>query len=116
MTAHVSAISLPEFDSYYSVASWYRDYVAYCGVSDDGKRLFAVVFQVGRHKPVLKKPLGETGENQMPDSGCPAPTWERRPARVTFPADDDQKLTYSVRGHAADLVSEDNEDEEKGSK
>jgi len=47
----------PEFGSYYSVASWYRDYVAYCGVSDDGKKLYAVVFQVGRRKPVLKKPL-----------------------------------------------------------
>jgi hypothetical protein len=105
----------PEFDSYYSVASWYRDYVAYCGVSDDGKKLFAVVLQVGRHKPVLRKPLGESAEDEMPDSECPAPAWERRPARVTFAAED-QKMTYSVRGHAADLVSEDNEDEEKASK
>ena len=40
LTGHVSAISLPEFDSYYSPASWYRDYVAYCCVSDDGKKLF----------------------------------------------------------------------------
>ena len=26
-----SVIKLPEFDSYDSVASWYRDYVSYCG-------------------------------------------------------------------------------------
>ncbi len=117
MTGHVSAISLPEFDSYYSVASWYRDYVAYCGVSDDGKKLFAVVFQVGRRKPVLKKPLGETTEDDMPDSECPAPAWERRPTRVTFEAGEDEKLTYAVRGHAADLVnSGDDEDGEKASK
>ena len=117
MTGHVSAISLPEFDSYYSVASWYRDYVAYCGVSDDGKKLFAVVFQVGRRKPVLKKPLGEAAEDDMPDSECPAPAWERRPARVTFEADEDQKLTYAVRGHAADLVnSEEDDEDEKASK
>ena len=117
MTGHVSAISLPEFDSYYSVASWYRDYVAYCGVSDDGKKLFAVVYQVGRRKPVLKKPLGETAEDDMPDSECPAPAWERRPARVTFEADENQKLTYAVRGHAVDLVSgEDDEEDEKASK
>ena len=116
-SGHVSAISLPEFDSYYSVASWYRDYVAYCGVSDDGKKLFAVVFQVGRRKPVLKKSLGETAEDDMPDSECPAPVWERRPARVTFEPDQDQKSTYSVRGHAADLVnSEDEEEEERASK
>jgi hypothetical protein len=44
MTGHISAINLPEFDSCYSVASWYSDYVAYCGVSDDGKTLYAVVF------------------------------------------------------------------------
>jgi hypothetical protein len=82
ITGHVSANALPEFDSYYSVASWYRDYVAYCGVSDDGKKLFAVVYQVGRRKPVLKKSLGEPGEDDMPDSECPAPAWDRRPARV----------------------------------
>lgn len=29
-----------EFDSTYSAASWYRDYVAYCGVSDDGRENF----------------------------------------------------------------------------
>jgi hypothetical protein len=115
MTAHVSAINLPEFDPYYSVAICYLDYVAYCGVSDDGKKPVAVVFQVGRRKPVLRNPLGESAEDEMPDSECPAPAWERRPARVTFAADD-QKMTYSVRGHAPDLVSEDNEDEEKASK
>jgi hypothetical protein len=115
VTGHISAISLPEFDSYYSVASWYRDYAAYCGVSDDGKKLFAMVFQVGRRKPVLKKALGETAEDDMPDSECPAPVWERRPARVTFEADENQKSTYSVRGHAADLVSDDDAEEEKAS-
>ncbi len=101
----------------YSVASWYRDYVAYGGVSDDGKKLFALVFSAGGRKPVLKKPLGEAAEDDMPDSKCPAPAWERRPARVTFEADEDQKSTYSVRGHAADLVNrEDDEEEEKTSK
>jgi hypothetical protein len=116
MTGHVSAINLPEFDSYYSVASWYRDYAAYCGVSDDGKKLFAVVFQVGRRKPVLKKALGETAEDEMPDSECPAPVWERRPPRVTFEADENQKTTYTVRGHAADLVNDDDGEDEKASK
>jgi hypothetical protein len=116
MTGHVSAVNLPEFDSYYSVASWYRDYAAYCGVSDDGKKLFAVVFQVGRRKPVLKKALGETAEDEMPDSECPAPVWERHPARVTFEADENEKSTYTVRGHAADLMSDDDGEEEKAAK
>ena len=39
-TGRVSAINLPEYDAFYSAASWYRDYVAYCGVSDDGKKIF----------------------------------------------------------------------------
>jgi len=115
MTGHISSIALPEFDPYYSVASWYRDYAAYCGVSDDGKKRFAIVFQVGRRKPVLKKPLGDAGGGDAPDSECPAPTWERRPVRVTFVPDENQKTTYAVRGHAADLVSDDDAEEEKGS-
>ena len=96
--------ALPEFDPYYSVASWYRDYAAYCGVSDDGKKLFAIVFQVGRRKPVLKKPLGDQ-----------ATTMSRRPVRVTFEPDENQKSTYLGRGHAADLVSDDDAEEEKAS-
>src|SRR6202158_974305 len=75
MTGHISPIALPEFDPYYSVASWYRDYAAYCGVSDDGKKLFAIVFQVGRRKPVLKKPLGDAAGDNDPDSECAAATW-----------------------------------------
>ena len=115
MTGRVSSLALPEFDPYYSVASWYRDYAAYCGVSDDGKKLFAIVFQVGRRKPVLKKALGEAGGDAAPDSECPAPGWERRPVRVTFEPDETQKSTYAVRGHAADLVSDDDGEEEKAS-
>lgn len=37
VTGHVTQVNLPEFDPFYSTPSWYRDYVAYCGVSDDGK-------------------------------------------------------------------------------
>ena len=113
MTGHISAIALPEFDPYYSVASWYRDYAAHCGISDDGKKLFAIVFQVGRRKPVLKKPLGDAGGDDVPDSECPAPVWERRPVRVPFEPDENQKSTYSVPGHAADLVSDDDVEEKK---
>jgi len=108
-SGRVTQIPLPEFDSYYSTGSWYRDYIAYCGVSDDGKKLFAVVAQLGRRKPILKKPLGEPDADEMPDSECPAPAWQRQPVRVTFQPDDEQKLTYSVRGHAVDIISNDEE-------
>ncbi len=112
VTGHVTAISLPEFDSYSSAASWYRDYIAYCGVSDDGKKLYAVVAQLGRRKPILKRPLGEASDNGEPDSACPQPAWQRQPARVTFATGENQKSTYSVRGHAVDVVNDEEGEEQ----
>jgi hypothetical protein len=111
VTGRVTQITLPEFDPFYSTASWYRDYIAYCGVSDDGKKLFAMVSQLGRRKPILKKPLGETGGDDAPDSECPGPGWQRQPTRVTFEPEEDQKVTFSVRGHAVDVVNDAEEDE-----
>lgn len=111
LTGRVSQLSLPEFDPFYSTASWYRDYVAYCGVSEDGRKLYAMVMQVGRRKPVLKKDVGEPAGDDEPDSECPAPAWERSPARVTFQPDDTQKLLFSIRGRVVDIV---NDAEEEG--
>jgi hypothetical protein len=113
VSGKVSQLSLPEFDPFYSTASWYRDYVAYCGVSEDRKKLYAVVAQVGRRKPVLKKSLGEPDGDDAPDSECPAPKWERAPARVTFQPDDTQKLMFSIRGRVVDVVNEPDEDAEE---
>ena len=110
VSGKVSQLSLPEFDPFYSTASWYRDYVAYCGVSEDGKKLYAVVMQVGRRKPILKKAAGEPAGDDAPDSECPAPTWERAPARVTFQPDDTQKLLFSIRGRVVDIVNEPDEE------
>ena len=112
VSGRVSQLSLPEFDPFYSTASWYRDYVAYCGVSDDGKKLYVVVAQVGRRKPILKKPVGEPAGEDDPDSECPAPTWERSPARVTFQPDDTQKLLFLIRSRGVDIVNEPDEEAE----
>ncbi len=95
LSGRVSQLNLPEFDPFYSTASWYRDYIAYCGVSDDGKKLYVVVAQVGRHKPILKKDAGETVGADDPDSECSPPVWERTPMRVTFEPNDKQKLMFS---------------------
>jgi len=114
-TARVSPINLPEFDAFYSPATWYRDYVAYCGVSDDGKKTYAVVAQLSRRKPVLKKPLSSgVADDAGPDSACPAPTWQRNPARVSFEASGTSKQTFAIRGHVVDVVN-DVEDEDAGS-
>ena len=112
MTGHVAQLNLPEFDAFYSTASWYRDYIAYCGVSEDGKKLYAMVAQVGRRKPILKKDAGEPGGDPDPDSECPAPTWERSPLRVTFQPDDEHKLVFSLRSRVVDLVNDAEEPEE----
>ena len=115
VTGRVSPINLPEFDVLYSSASWYRDYVAYCGVAEDGKKMFAVVAQISRRKPVLKKPLAEgLPEDAAPDSACPAPAWQRKPVRVSFEVGGSAKQTFAIRGQVVDLV--DDAEEEEGSK
>jgi hypothetical protein len=117
-TGRVSAVNLPEFDALYSAASWYRDYAAYCGVSDDGKKIFAVVAQLSRRKPVLKKPLSGDGmqEDAPPDSACSTPVWLRNPVRVSFERTGNAKETYAIRGHVVDLVNDAEEEDEGGSK
>ena len=114
-TGRVSAINLPEYDAFYSAASWYRDYAAYCGVSEDGKKIFAIVAQLSRRKAVLKKVLSSDGlaDDAAPDSACPAPVWQRNPARVSFERTGSAKETYAVRGHVVDLVNDVEEEEEE---
>jgi hypothetical protein len=113
-TGRVSPVSLPEFDALYSTASWYRDYVAYCGVSDDGKKTYALVAQLSRRKPVLKKQLEGAGVSDQTrvDSACPAPLWQRGPVRVSFESGGG-KQTFAIRGHVVDLVNDDEEDDEE---
>src|SRR5438132_1921111 len=60
-----------------------------------------------------QKSVGRRAADDMPDSACPAPSWQRQPVRVSFSSPLDQKLTYSVRGHAVDVV---NDEEEEGTK
>jgi hypothetical protein len=117
ITARVSSIALPEFDAFYSAVSWYRDYAAYCGVSDDGKKTFAIVAQISRRKPILKKPLSDAGapEDAVPDSACSPPLWQRSPVRVSFETAGSTRQTFAIRGHVVDLVN-DAEEEEEGSK
>lgn len=111
-SGRVSPVNLPEFDALYSAASWYRDYAAYCGVADDGKKIFAIVAQLNRRKAVLKKEIaGGPAEDAAADSACPAPVWQRDPVRVSFEPAGVVRQTFAVRGHVVDMVSESEEDE-----
>jgi hypothetical protein len=116
VTGRVSAVNLPEFDALYSAASWYRDYVAYCGVAEDGKKTYAMVAQLSRRKPVLKKPLSNDGliDGAAPDSACPTPAWQRGPMRVSFEPAGGAGETFAIRGQVVDLVND--KEEEEGSK
>jgi hypothetical protein len=105
LTARVLQLPLYEFDPFYSEASWFRDYVAYCGVSDNGENLSAIVMQLGRKKPVLKKELGRSSQGDTPDSECSAPTWEKKPTRITFLPKHGEKQCFSIFGHAWDAAS-----------
>lgn len=118
VTGHVSPINLSDFDPFYSAASWYRDYVAYCGVTEDGKKTFAIVAQIGRRKLVLRKPLSNDGlkDDATPDSACPAPPWERNPTRVSFDIPGAARQTFAIRGHVVDVVNDAEDDDDEGSK
>jgi hypothetical protein len=109
-TGRVSPLTLPEFDPYYSTASWYRDYVAYCGISDSGEKVYAVVVELGRRKAVLRKELGAARGADLPDSECAVPAWQREPVRVTFAPVGGSRITFAVRGHAADIAADSEEE------
>jgi hypothetical protein len=109
VTGHISQANLPEFDPDSSSSSWYRDYIAYCGISDDGRKLSAVVMQLGRRKPILKKLLGEAASDETTE--CAPPGWQRAPTRVSFVSPADQKFTFAVRGHAVEAVTDDDPEE-----
>ena len=102
-SGRVTELKLPNFDPFYSVASWYRDYAAYCGLSDDGEKVYAVVAQLGQKKPIIRQDLGAAANSNTPDSECPAPTWQRNPARVNFQPRNGKPLNFTIRSHSADI-------------
>lgn len=96
-TGHVTNLKLPEFDPQSSEASWFQDYAAYCGATEDGNVHYMVVFQIGRRKPVLRK--------ELLARSCPAPVWEREPTRVRFEALGGRTLSFAISGSNVVLQS-----------
>ena len=100
-TGHVAQLNLPAFDPDSSAATWYRDYVAYCGSSEDGAHTYTIVFQLGKRKPLLKK------EAAGAPAACSQPAWERNPARVTFNVAG-EKSSFVLRARNAESQAESN--------
>ena len=102
-TGRVSTLNLPDFDPFYSAVSWYRDFAAYCGISSDAERVYGMVVQVGRRKPIVRKEIGAAHNSDMPDSECPSPKWQRQPPRVTFEPAGGKPLTFEIHGGAVEI-------------
>ncbi len=102
VTGRVAQLSLPAFDPEVSQASWYRDYAAYCGTSDDGAKAYLVISQLGKRRPILRK--------EFSGPGCGAPKWERGPSRVTFTLAGEKSI-FMIRSRGADPQLEPAEEE-----
>ena len=83
---------------------------AACPITE--KKLYTVVMQLGRKKPVLRQEIGAASQGEEPGSDCAAPTWEKNPARVTFHPKRGQPSSFIVRGHSADIAPGSSEEEE----
>jgi hypothetical protein len=105
-SGRVARLELPDFDPYYSNASWFRDYAAYCGLSGDAEKVYAMVVQLGQKKPLTRKLLGAARGEELPDSECAPPKWQRAPVRVTFEPAGKPPVTFSVRGRWVELAPE----------
>lgn len=112
VSGRVQPLDLSAFDPYYSEVRWYRDYAAYCGFSEDLKQAFAIVVELGKRKPLLKKALGEKNIGAASATGCTAPAWQRDPARATFQPAGEAGFVFVVRSHAVELAMADQEDAE----
>jgi hypothetical protein len=101
-SGRITPLKLPDFDPPSSAASWYRNYVAYCG-SEDDTRAYAIVLQLGSRKPILRKALEATSPSLPGDPLCHPPTWERHPIRVQFKVANGTNMTFTIRNRAVEL-------------
>lgn len=96
-TGRITQLNLPAFDPHNSQASWFQDYAAYCGATEDGSVHYMVIFELGKRKPVLKK--------ELYGQSCVAPTWEKDPSRVTFASAGGTTVSFLVHDGTAELQS-----------
>lgn len=97
-TGRIAQLNLPAFDPHSSQVSWFQDYAAYCGATEDGSVHYMVVFELGKRKPILKK--------ELYGKSCAAPTWEKDPSRVSFQPAGGTPVSFLVHDGIAELQSQ----------
>jgi len=110
VNGHMTALKLPDYDPGVSQVTWFRDYGAYCGLTANGKSLYAVVAQLAARKPVLAKKMAAFDSGNHPDPTCGLPEWQREPLRVTFHPAGKDAVGFDIVPGSAVLV-EDSGDE-----
>jgi hypothetical protein len=98
----ITQLRLPAFDPFYSAVAWHGDYAAYCGLSDDGEKVYAVVTQLAGKRPLVYQQLGAAHGGSRPESECALPQWRQQPLRVTFQPLGAAERTFAVAGEDAD--------------
>jgi hypothetical protein len=106
VSGHVVALKLPDYDPGVSHVSWFRDYGAYCGLTANGKSLYAVVAQVAARKPALAKKLAAFDAENHPSPVCAQAEWQREPLRVTFHPAGRDPISFDVAPGSAVLVED----------
>lgn len=112
VTGHLTALKLPDYDPGVSQVSWFRDYGAYCGLTANGKSLYAVVAQVAGRKPVLAKKLAGFDAANRADPACGASEWQREPLKITFHPAGKDEVSFDVVPGSAVLVEESGDETE----
>ncbi len=110
VTGHVTALKLPDYDPGVSQVSWFRDYGAYCGVTANGKSLYAIVAQVAARKAVLAKKLAAFNPQSHAEPVCGSAEWQREPLRIAFHPLGMDAVSFDIVPGSAVLV-EDSEDD-----
>jgi hypothetical protein len=102
----ITALHLPEYEPSVSRVVWFRDYAAYCGLSQSGRQLYAVVTQLAARRPILSKKLSpwSPGDKQPPP--CSPAIWQRNPLQVTFQKTGEAAVSYDLVGLSAVLVED----------
>ncbi|MGD0294872.1 MAG: hypothetical protein ABSB30_13560 [Terracidiphilus sp.] len=103
-TGHITILKLPYYNSGVSQVVWFRDYGAYCGVTNSGKSLYAMVAQVAARKALLARKLSAFDSENHPDPACGPAEWQREPLRVTFYPTGKEPMSFNIVPSSAVLV------------